>query len=78
MMWTPQAYGRILLMNALQERNIQCPYCGEMIDVLIDCSVPSQSYIEDCTVCCRPINFNVSVIQGDELTISVSDENECL
>jgi len=63
-------------MNELQERNIRCPYCGEMIDVMIDCSVPDQSYIEDCSVCCRPINFHVTLDQGDDLTIMVSDENE--
>lgn len=65
------------MMNVLQERSIQCPYCGEMIDVMIDCSVPDQSYIEDCSVCCRPINFYVVLDQGDGLTIVVSDENEC-
>lgn len=69
---------RIFFMNELLERKVQCPYCGEMIDVLIDCSVPSQSYIEDCKVCCRAINFDVSVIHDGEATVFVSDENECL
>lgn len=41
------------LMNALEPRDIQCPYCGETIEVLIDCSVSEQRYIEDCQVCCR-------------------------
>ncbi len=63
-------------MNVLEEREVQCPYCGEVIDVMIDCSVPRQKYIEDCQVCCRPINFEVAVIQDGELTVFVSHENE--
>ena len=67
---------RLLLMNTLVARKVQCPYCGEKIEVLIDCSVPHQNYIEDCHVCCKPINFNVSLDQDDELTVLVSHENE--
>ncbi len=63
-------------MDALEKRNVQCPYCGEMIDILIDCSTPHQSYIEDCQVCCRPINFDVTVSQDGELTVLASHENE--
>ena len=36
-----------------------CPYCGESIELVIDCSIPEQSYIEDCEVCCRPIDIRV-------------------
>jgi len=32
-----------------------CPYCFAPITMLIDPSVPAQSYVEDCEVCCRPI-----------------------
>ncbi len=32
-----------------------CPYCGEVISLIVDCSTESQHYIEDCSVCCRPI-----------------------
>jgi hypothetical protein len=39
-----------------------CPYCGEPIEVEID---PSgglhQKFIEDCWVCCQPIEFEVSI-----------------
>lgn len=40
---------------------IQCPYCGESIEIVLDGSVEQQSYIEDCSVCCRPIELSVSV-----------------
>jgi len=63
-------------LNELASRTITCPYCGESIEVLIDCSVPEQRYIEDCQVCCRPINFGVSVDEAGRPRVKVSDENE--
>lgn len=63
-------------MNELAGRKVQCPYCGETIEVLIDASIPNQSYIEDCQVCCRPINFDVSMDQDGDLAVYVSHENE--
>lgn len=60
---------------ALEERTINCPYCGESIGVLIDDSVPQQRYVEDCQVCCRPINFNVAVgFDGDIAVVATSDD----
>ena len=63
-------------MQDLIEERINCPYCGEILNVLIDESGGSQEYIEDCQVCCRPIVFKLSEsIEGD-ITISVFDEND--
>lgn len=39
------------------EHFFQCPYCWEEISMLVDTSVPSQTYIEDCEVCCNPIEI---------------------
>ena len=46
---------------------IHCPYCGEAFDTTLDLSGGSQNYIEDCAVCCRPIEFQVSVDADGEL-----------
>jgi hypothetical protein len=40
---------------------VQCPYCGESFETLIDLSAGSATYIEDCQVCCQPIEFKVEV-----------------
>ncbi|MGI8785493.1 MAG: CPXCG motif-containing cysteine-rich protein [Acidobacteriota bacterium] len=32
-----------------------CPYCAAEISMVLDTSVPSQTYVEDCEVCCNPI-----------------------
>jgi len=63
-------------MDMQQEKQVSCPYCGESIDILLDCSVPQQNYIEDCQVCCRPINFDVAVAHDGMVTMTVTDENE--
>ena len=49
------------------EHFFQCPYCWEEISVLLDPSVSRQTYIEDCEICCNPIEFNV-VFEDQELT----------
>ena len=38
-----------------------CPYCGEDISMVLDTSVGAQTYIEDCEVCCRPIEISYAV-----------------
>ena len=44
-------------MNGVESTSVQCPSCGEPIELLIDCSIREQCYVEDCEVCCRPINI---------------------
>jgi Cysteine-rich CPXCG len=55
---------------------IHCPYCGEPIEILVDGSVDSQHYIEDCQVCCRPIEVAVTVDEDGELHVGVASEND--
>jgi hypothetical protein len=56
-------------------RQIQCPYCGESIEIVIDGSLEQQSYIEDCSVCCRPIELAVTVIE-DEISVVAKRDDE--
>ena len=46
------------------EHFFQCPYCWETISVLIDSSVAEQQYVEDCEVCCNPIEFSLQCSGG--------------
>ena len=48
-------------MDALRTVPVGCPYCGETIELIVDCSAGSQQYIEDCEVCCRPMEVNVRI-----------------
>jgi hypothetical protein len=63
-------------MNELEERKVECPYCGEPIDILLDGSVPHQNYIEDCQVCCRPIVIDLTVSYDGEFTVLVFSDDE--
>lgn len=47
--------------------DVSCPYCGEPLTVELDLSAGSQHYIEDCQVCCRPIEFAIEVDASGEL-----------
>ncbi|WP_299227327.1 CPXCG motif-containing cysteine-rich protein [uncultured Psychroserpens sp.] len=44
----------------MEEHFFQCPYCWETISMLIDISQIKQSYIEDCEVCCNPIQLHIT------------------
>jgi hypothetical protein len=57
------------------ETEVSCPYCGETFTTLIDCSSDQQSYVEDCYVCCRPINFNVVCEEGELLSVGTSRDS---
>ena len=37
------------------EHFFTCPHCWEQISMVLDTSVKEQTYVEDCEVCCRPI-----------------------
>ena len=45
----------------------QCPYCGERLETRIDLTAEEPSYVEDCGVCCRPIEFHVEREPGGAL-----------
>ena len=64
-------------MNELHEKSVSCPYCGERIEVLLDDSVPHQNYIEDCPVCCRPIEFQlVTGLDGEILSLTTRRDDD--
>ncbi|NOT13500.1 MAG: CPXCG motif-containing cysteine-rich protein [Methylococcaceae bacterium] len=64
------------MVHKLQNTITSCPYCGELIEIVVDCSIECQEYIEDCSVCCRPILFNVVSSDGDIGSIGVQTEDE--
>jgi hypothetical protein len=63
-------------LNHLTEQSIQCPYCAETIQILIDPTDAQQQYIEDCQVCCKPITFLVTESVNGELSVTVYSEDE--
>ena len=57
--------------------SIQCPYCGESYETTVDLSAGSQRYVEDCAVCCRPIEIALRVdAAGELLGISTATDRD--
>ena len=56
----------------MNEHVFQCPYCWEEISMLLDASVTSQTYIEDCEVCCNPIELYVRFEENELVEFSVN------
>ena len=59
-------------MELLVQSEIICPHCGESFLLTLDTSLPEQSIIEDCTVCCRPIALTIRSTPGEILDLQVS------
>jgi cysteine-rich CPXCG protein len=58
-------------MDLLQSHDASCPHCGESISLTLDLSVPEQSYIEDCPVCCHPMVVSYTAPDGELAEFSV-------
>jgi Cysteine-rich CPXCG len=51
----------------IQQETITCPYCWQVIEIALDLSADEQRYVEDCSVCCRPIAISYRT-DGETLT----------
>ena len=60
---------------ATDTTHIYCPYCGERIEIVVDLSIDYQEYVEDCSVCCRPITLTLQ-ISADGVDATARHENE--
>ncbi|UCS91525.1 CPXCG motif-containing cysteine-rich protein [Echinicola marina] len=48
-----------------KEQFFICPHCFSRISILLDLSISSQKYIEDCEVCCQPIEVSFTIEKGE-------------
>jgi hypothetical protein len=54
------------------EISVECPYCGEPLELSVDESGgETQKYVEDCAVCCKPMEVFVTVEGEDDCSVSV-------
>lgn len=47
--------------GGVEIHGVECPYCGEHYETSVDTSSGSAHYVEDCQICCQPIEFSVEV-----------------
>ena len=59
--------------NMLFNKTISCPYCWENFSIFIEpSSEVGESYIEDCYVCCHPIEIYIASKHDDFVEIRVN------
>ena len=52
---------------------VDCPYCGESLELSIDeTGGATQKYVEDCAVCCQPMDVRVDLDAAGECWVSVN------
>jgi hypothetical protein len=59
-------------MDLIAEAQITCPHCAQVFSLEIDTSESEQTFIEDCTVCCRPITLTIRCRPGAIVDLSES------
>jgi hypothetical protein len=55
---------------------VPCPYCGERVELMIDESADLQRYVEDCPVCCRPMEISVAFGAGGEVWANAARDSD--
>jgi hypothetical protein len=55
----------------LDSQAVQCPFCGQEFDLMIDTSTPSQRFVTDCEICCRPFEVIAECENGEILSLDV-------
>ena len=54
------------------EYYFDCPHCWENQLKMIDPSVLNQCFIEDCEVCCNPLEFTIEIQENNLISFYVS------
>jgi hypothetical protein len=49
---------------------VQCPFCGQSIQITVDTSAGNQVFVADCEVCCRPMQITAECTTGEILSLS--------
>lgn len=58
------------------EAEVECPYCGEIVEIGLDPGGGGVSeYVEDCEVCCRPWQVRV-VYHGGQADVRLTALDE--
>ncbi len=54
-----------------ESATIQCPFCGQAFELLIDTSLAQQRFTTDCEICCRPFEVTAECEPGEVLSVEV-------
>ena len=62
-------------MQPTDARPVHCPYCGEEVWIIVEPGAGPQQYVEDCRVCCRPMQIEVTA-GADDMIVSVRRDDD--
>ncbi|MHB8519277.1 MAG: CPXCG motif-containing cysteine-rich protein [Limisphaerales bacterium] len=51
--------------------NVQCPFCGQRFELVIDTTVAVQRFTTDCEICCHPFEVLAECEPGEVLSLEV-------
>ena len=50
---------------------IQCPFCGQSFEIVVDTSIAFQRFTTDCEICCRPFEVVAECEPGEIISLEV-------
>lgn len=53
---------------------VNCPFCGQSMELVLDTNLASQRFVTDCEVCCRPFEVTAECEDGNVLNVGVSGQ----
>lgn len=59
------------MTELISECQCHCPFCAERITLVVDFSAGPQRYVEDCQVCCQPMEVTVGMEAGGQRSVRV-------
>jgi hypothetical protein len=63
-------------LSAQELVTVGCPYCGEPLHTRVDLTARESSYVEDCQVCCRPIELTIERTAGGALSAVIAQRTD--
>lgn len=63
-------------MSLLEEIEVSCPYCGSPFAIEAEPALAAQQFIEDCPVCCAPIEFELNVESDGSWRLAARRDDE--
>jgi hypothetical protein len=72
--WTIRHYGASYQVGMEIPETVQCPFCGQSFELVIDTSIGAQRFTTDCEVCCRPFSVFVECEPGEILSLETQAE----
>jgi len=56
-------------MDVTEDIEIECPHCGEVFAITVETGFASCDMVEDCAVCCRPIQVSIRCRSGEVISV---------